>query len=82
MRLAVRLFLATCTLGAALTIAEAQICTSTHPNEPELVREMSTLSLLPGGTGCRGLEIFTVFLSAEVLTDGTVGEVRVVRPLI
>lgn len=48
------------------------------PNEPELLKEVRP-EYTPEGRAA-GIE-GRVLLSAEVLTDGTVGEVQVVRPL-
>lgn len=65
-------------VGTALTLAEAQGTPRSTPNEPELIREV-----LPDYTpeGRAAAIEGRVLLSAEVLADGTVGEVQVVRPL-
>ena len=78
MKFLARLTLAIPIVGIALTFAEAQGLPHVTPNEPELVKEVMP-EYTPEGRAV-GIE-GTVYLSAEVLTDGTVGEVRVVRPL-
>jgi TonB family protein len=77
MRFQVRLLLAICAVSIAPAMAEAQPPRRT-PNQPELLKEVR-----PEYTPeARAAAIEgRVVLSAEVLTDGTVGEVQIVRPL-
>lgn len=76
MRFQVRLLLAICAVSIAPAMAEAQ--PRRTPNEPELLKEVRPEYTAEGrAAAIEG----RVLLSAEVLTDGTVGEVQVVRPL-
>ena len=76
MRFQVRLLLALCAVSIAPAMAEAQ--PRRTPNEPELLKEVRP-EYTPEG---RAATIEgRVLLSAEVLTDGTVGEVQIVQPL-
>lgn len=78
MRILVRLSLAACALGVAVTVAEAQGLPRRTSNEPQLVKEVPP-EYTPEGRAA-GIE-GCVLLSAEVLTDGTVGEVKIVGSL-
>jgi TonB family protein len=76
MRFHALLLFALATLLVVPAAADAQ--PRRTPNEPELLKEVRP-SYTPEGRAA-GIE-GRVLLSAEVLTDGTVGEVQVVRPL-
>src|SRR5687767_7692660 len=78
MRILARLLLAACALGVAVTVAEAQGLPRRTSNEPQLVKEVAAEYTPDGRTA--GIE-GCVLLSAEVLTDGTVGEVKIVGSL-
>ena len=77
MRFQVRLFLAICAVSIAPALAEAQ--PRRTPNQPELLKEVRP-EYTPEGRAA-AIE-GRVLLSAEVLTDGTVGEVQIVQPQI
>jgi TonB family protein len=77
MRFQIRLLLAICTVTIAPAMAEAQT-PRRAPNEPELLKEVRP-EYTPEGRAA-GIE-GVVVLSAHVLTDGTIGEVQVVRSL-
>ena len=78
MKLLARLMLAIFLVCTALTVAEAQGTPRRTPDAPEMVKEVPP-EYTPDGrvAGIEG----RVLLSADVLADGTVGEVQVIRPL-